>query len=185
MGFGDDLRGDVLDELFLGLERVLAVGGQSETFADAEDMRIDRHGGLVPDDGAHHVRRFASYALERLQLFDRVRYFAVIDLRQALRHLNEVFCFGAGITDGLDVFEDLIAGRYGEGFGRRVGGKKSGRDHVDAFVGALRREHHCHEALERVGEMQLTLRDRHVGFEPRENMLESLFCRHFDISIFR
>ena len=81
---------------------------QPEPFADAEDMRIYRHGGLVPDDGAHDVRGLASYALERLQLLYCVRHFAVIDLRQALRHLNEVFGFGAGVTDRLDVFEYLV-----------------------------------------------------------------------------
>ena len=178
MGFGDDLRGDVSDELFLGLQRVLAIRGQPEAFADAEDMRIDRHRRLVPDDGAHHVRGFASHALERLQLLYCVRHFAVIDLRQALRHLNEVFGFGAGITDRLDVFEDLIAGRCGEGFRRGVGGKKSRRDHVHTFVGALRREHYRHQALERVGKMQLALRYRHVRLKPRENMLESISCLH-------
>ena len=68
MRFGDDLRRDVSDELFLGLERVLAIRGQPEAFAEAEDMRINRHRRLVPDDGAHDVRGLASYALERLQL---------------------------------------------------------------------------------------------------------------------
>lgn len=179
MGFGDDLCGDVSDELFLGLERVLAVRGQTEAFADAEDMRINRHRRLVPDDGAHDVRGLSSYALERLQFLNRVRHFAVIDLRQALRHLNEVFGFGAGVTDRLDVFEDLVRRGCGEGFRRGVGGKKSRRDHVHPFVGALRREHYRHQALERVGKMQLALRYRHVRLKPRENMLESISCFHF------
>ena len=113
MRFGDDFRRDVSDELFLGLQRVLAARRQTDSFADAENMRINRHRRLVPDDGAHDVRGLASYALERLQLLYCVRHFAVIDLRQALRHLNEVFGFGAGVTDRLDVFEDLIAGRCG------------------------------------------------------------------------
>lgn len=179
MSLGDDVRGDVLNELFLSLERVLAAGSQPEAFADAEDMRIDRHGGLVPDDGTYDVRRFASYALERLQLLYRIGYFAVIDLRQARSHLNEMLGFGARVTDGLDVFEDLIAGRCGEGFRRGVGGKKSRRDHVHPFVGALRREHYRHQALERVGKMQLALCYRHVRLKPRENMLESISCFHF------
>jgi hypothetical protein len=30
--------------------------------------------------------------------------------------------------------------------------------------------------------MQLTFRNRHVGFKPSENTMESFFCRHFVIS---
>ena len=56
MGLGDDGSGDVFDQLAFRLERVFAAGGEPEPFADAEDMGINRHGGLVPDDGADDIR---------------------------------------------------------------------------------------------------------------------------------
>ena len=63
MRLGNDISGDIFDQLFLSLQGILAVGGQSQSFAHAEDMRVHSHGGLVPDDGADHVGRLASYAL--------------------------------------------------------------------------------------------------------------------------
>lgn len=39
---GDEVGGDIARQLVLGLAWRLAVGGQSEAFRDAEDMRIHR-----------------------------------------------------------------------------------------------------------------------------------------------
>ena len=70
MGFGNDVGRDVFDQLTLCLERILAVGGQTEPFADPKNMRVYRHGGLIPDDRTDYVRRFASDALEGLKIID-------------------------------------------------------------------------------------------------------------------
>ena len=113
MRFGDDVGGDVLDELAFCLEWVLAVGGQSESFGDAEDMCVHCHGRLVPDDGADDVGGLASDALKGLEVIDVIGYDAVVGGDEALRHLNQMFGFGTGITDGFDVFEDLIGGSCG------------------------------------------------------------------------
>lgn len=175
---GNEVLGDVTDELPFGLERVLAMGGEAEPFAHAEDMRVHGHGGLIIDDGTDHIGSLASHALQRLQLFNGVGHLAVIDLDEALRHSHQVFRFGAGITDGLNIREDLIGGGPGQGFRRRVGGKESRRYHVYPLVRTLRREHDRHEALEGVCEMQLTLRNRHVGLEPGQYVLKAVGCFH-------
>ena len=182
MGFGDDVGGDVLDELAFCLEGILAVGGQAESFGDAEDMGVHCHSGLVPDDGADDVGGLASDALKGLEVIDVIGDDAVVGGGEALRHLNQMFGFGTGITDGFDVFEDLIGGSCCQGFGGRVCGKEGRGDHVNALVGALGGEHDGNEALEGVGEMEFALCDRHVGLEPSENTMESFFCRHFVIS---
>ena len=148
MGLGNDICGDVLDQLFLGLQRVFAAGGESEPFGDAEDMGVHCHGGLIPYDRADHVRRLASYALQRLQVVDGRGHLAVVDLDQALLHLYQVFGFGTRVTDGLDVLEQFVGIGIGHGFGCRVGGKEIRRHHVDALVRTLRGEHDGHEALE-------------------------------------
>ena len=113
MRLGDDIRRDVLDEGFLRLERVLAVGGEPESFADTEDMGIHRHGGLVPDDRTDDVGGFASDPLQGLQVIDIIGNDAVVYLDESLRHLHEMLCFRAGITDGLDVLKHLIGGGCG------------------------------------------------------------------------
>ena len=93
MGFGDDGSRDVLDELAFGLKRILAVGREAETFADTEYMGIDRHSGLIPNDRADYVRRFASNALEGLEIIDVIGHDAVEGGDETLCHLNEVFGF--------------------------------------------------------------------------------------------
>ena len=72
---------------------------------------------------------------------------------ETLCHLDEVFGFGTGITDRFDVFEDLIRGGFGQGFGCGVRRKEGRGDHVHPFVGALGGEHHRHKALEGICEV--------------------------------
>ena len=108
MGFGDDGSRDVLDELAFGLKRILTVGRETETFADTEDMGIDRHSGLIPNDRTNDVSGLATDTLQRLQVFDVIGNDAVVGRDQTLRHLNQVFGFRSRITDGFDVFKDLV-----------------------------------------------------------------------------
>ena len=79
MGLGNDVGRDVLDQLFLGLQRVLAVRREPEPFADAEDMGVDGHGGLIPYDRADDVGGFTSDPLERLQVVYVIGHLAVVD----------------------------------------------------------------------------------------------------------
>ena len=178
MGLGDDVCRDIFDELFLRLQGILAVGGQSQPFAHAEDMRIDGHGGLVPDNGTNDIRRLASNALQGLQIVDIIRYLTAVYFYQPLRHLYQVLGFAAGITDRLNVREDIVAGGASHGFSRRVGGKERRRDEIDALVGALRREHDGHEQFEGVAVVQLRLGDGHVLCEPSKYMFEAISLQH-------
>ena len=85
--FGDNVLGNVLDELAFCLQWVFAAGSQAEAFTHAEDMGVHRHGGLVPNDGTDYIRGLAANALQRLQIVDIVGNNASIYLCQALRHL--------------------------------------------------------------------------------------------------
>ena len=113
MRFWDDGSRDVLDELAFCLEGILAVGGQAEPFGDAEDMGVHCHSGLVPDDGADDVGGLSSDTLEGLQVIYVIGDDAVVGGDEALRHLDQMFRLRARITDGLDVFEDLVGGSCG------------------------------------------------------------------------
>ena len=113
MRFWDDGSRDVLDELAFCLEWVLAVGGQAESFGDTEDMCINRHSGLVPDDRADDVGGLSSDTLEGLQVIYVIGDDAVVGGDEALRHLDQMFRLRARITDGFDVFEDLVGGSCG------------------------------------------------------------------------
>ena len=167
MRFGDDIGRDVLDELAFCLKGIFAVRRESKAFADTKDMGIDCHCGLVPNDRTDHVRGLTTDSLERLQVIDVIGNDAVVDFYQPLRHLYQMFRFGTGITDGLDVFKDFVRGGFREAFRRRVCGKEGRCDHIDPLVRALGGEHHRHKTLERIGEHQFALCDRHVGFKPR------------------
>ena len=90
---------DIFDERFLGLQRVLAVCRQSESFAYPENMRIYRHGRLIPNYRTDDVSGLATDSLKRLQVVYIIRYDAVIGLYQPLRHLYQVLGFRARITD--------------------------------------------------------------------------------------
>ena len=108
MGFGDNLGRDILHELALCLQGVLAVRRETEPFADAEDMGIYGHGRLVPDDCADDVGGLATDSLKCLEILDIIRHDTVVCFYKALRHGYQMFRFGTRITDGLDVFEYLV-----------------------------------------------------------------------------
>lgn len=185
MRFGDDVCGDIADELSLCLERVLAVGGEAEPFADTEDVGIYRHRRLLPDDCADYVGCLSSHALQGLQVVDVVGYLAVIDLHQALCHLNQMLRFRAGITDGFDVLKDLIAGSLRKLPGGGVRLKECGRDYVHPFVGALGGEHHGYQQFVRVAVVQFRFRYRHIRLKPGEDIFKALFSRHSVIPLSR
>ena len=86
MRFGNQFGWDVSGELALRLQGILAVRCQSQTLCHAEDMCIDCHGRLVPDNGAHHVGGLASHSRERLQVVYVVRHFTVKNFHETLRH---------------------------------------------------------------------------------------------------
>ena len=178
MSFGNDIRRDVFDQLFLRLQGVLAVRGEAEPFADTEDMGIHRHGGLVPDDGTDNIGSFASYALERLQILDIIGNSTVIGLHQAFRHGYQMFRFGTRVTDGLDIFKHLIAGGISHGLRGGISGKEGRCHHVHALVRTLRGEHHGHQTLEGIGKNQFAFRHRHVGLKPRENVFIAFSNQH-------
>ena len=64
---------------------------KSETFAHTEDMRINRHRRLVPYNRTNDIRGLATYPLQRLQIFDSIGNFTMINLHEALRHLHQMF----------------------------------------------------------------------------------------------
>ena len=66
MRLRNDILWNILYQRFLGLQRVLAVGGQTETFAYAEDVRVHGHRWLVPYNGTNDIRSLTSYTLQRL-----------------------------------------------------------------------------------------------------------------------
>ena len=180
MGFGDDVSGDVFDQLALRLQRVFAAGGEAKAFGDTEYMGVHCHGGLLPNDRTDNIRRLASDTLERLQVFDVIGYFALIDFHQALCHLYQVFGFGAWVTDRFDVFEDFVRGGLCEGFGGGESFKEGRSDHIHPLVGALGGKHYRYQQFIGIAVVQFALSHRHVGFEPGEDIFIAFRGRHFE-----
>ena len=57
MSHGNEFLGDVAGQFALSLEGCAAIDGKSDAVGDAEDVGIDRHAGLVPDDRADDIGR--------------------------------------------------------------------------------------------------------------------------------
>ena len=79
MRLRNDIRRDIPHKCFFRLQGVLAVRGKSEPLADAEDMRVNRHGRLIPYNRTDDIGGLAAYPLQGLQILDIIRHLTVID----------------------------------------------------------------------------------------------------------
>ena len=69
MGKGNDLGRDMAHEGLLHLEgRIVALGHETETVADAEHVGVDRHGRLAKCHCLDNIGRLAAHAGQTEQL---------------------------------------------------------------------------------------------------------------------
>lgn len=70
MGCGDICFGNVSDEFLLNaVGRGAPLWHEAEAVADAEYVRIDSHGGLIPYDGLHDIGCLAADTRQTDQFF--------------------------------------------------------------------------------------------------------------------
>ena len=179
VGGGKKVGGDMGHELAFGFEGRLGIGGdEAEAVGDAEDVGVDRHGGLVEGNGHHHVGRFAADAGERLELVAVGGHLPLEVADELPCHGGEVAGFAVGVGDGADVGEYLLGG--GGGHGRGVGEslEEGGSDKVDAFIRALGGEDDGDEEGERVAVVEFCGGGGHFLLEPGEDVLVSFLACH-------
>ena len=175
---GKQVVRDVLLELQFGLQGRAGPAREPYARRDAEDMRIDRHHLLVPDDRPHDVGRLAAHTRQTLQRLEVARDLAPELRAEHPRHGGEAARLVVGVGDAAYVGVYIFGRSRGQSLRRRVGREECRRGHVDALVGALRREHHRHQKLVGILIVQLALGRRHVGREPLYDAVVSLFEGH-------
>ena len=118
---GDDGSGDMGGEHFLRLERVLTAGSESDTFADAENMRVHCHRRLLPDNGTNHVGRFPAHSRQLRELLNGIGHLSAKAFYEHACHAREVLRLAVRITHRTDITEDILGRCLCQGFGSRVG----------------------------------------------------------------
>ena len=141
---GDQFFGYVFNQLLFSLKRVFGMAGQTNPFRDPEYMGVNGHCGFVINDRGDHIGRFAAYPRQLLQVGYIVGHHPVKLPGQDPGHAREMFCFVVGIGTAADVVQYLLFVGLGHGLWCGKALHKGRGDHVDPFVGALRREDHRH-----------------------------------------
>ena len=91
MGIGNLIFLEIFGEYLLYAERRgTGIRYKTQAVTDAEDVRIDCHTRLTPDDTQHHVGCLAAYAWQSRQLLHVLRHFASVLFLQLTRHLHKV-----------------------------------------------------------------------------------------------
>ena len=122
---------------------------ESETTAEAQDVRVDRQPRQPESDRADHVGRLAPDAGQGDELLHRLRYLAVEALGDRARHCQEVPALRPEEARRADQLLDILEPRGGEGPRIGVAPEKRRGHHVHPFVSALGREDRGDEELVR------------------------------------
>jgi mycothiol synthase len=126
-------------ELVLNLDRVLEAG-ETQALAKPEDVGIDRKAGQAEGDAADHVSGLAPHTWHRDEIVQLARDLSPVALLECAGHPDQTASLGPEESGGVDDLFQLV--RVGPSEGRRIGVRREqgGSDHVDAHVGALRRQ---------------------------------------------
>ena len=114
--------------------------GKSQTPAQTADMRIDRNPWNAETISENDVGRLTSDAWKRHEIVQIAGHLSAELFDDDVAALFDVFRLVAKESRRLNEFLEFVQIRAGEIFGRGVAGKQRRSHHVDAFVGALRRQ---------------------------------------------
>ena len=148
-------------------------------------MRVDRHNLSAPEHRTHNICRLTANTWQGLQRIEVGGQLATKALDDTTREGREVLGLIVGIGYALDIFVYLLGRSLGHSLGRRVTLEELGSCHIDALVGALRRENDSYEQLEGVAEVKFALGRRHMLREVLHNATVSLFGCHICIKVYR
>lgn len=158
VGAGDECVGEMRGQFLLnGVWSGGAVVDEAQTVCDAEDVGIDRKGGLVEDDGLNDISCLASHAWKFDEVVEVVRHLTSEVLHEHLSHTHEVGSLGVRITHTFDVFEDDLWRAGSHDLRRRECLEQGRRHEIHALVGTLSREDDGNKQLKRVLILQLRL----------------------------
>ena len=163
-------RGTICHELALDALRV-GLGREAQAPREAADVRVDRDALAPPervaaDDGGG----LAAHARQAHQLLRAARHLAAVALEHGQRGRAaqgaRLLVVEAGLEDRLG---DLALVGVGERLRVGIALEQPGGDHVDALVGALRREDGGHEQLPWRPEVERAARLRILGAQAAQD----------------
>lgn len=136
----------------VGLHRLRGFAtAKAEAVGEAEDVGIDRDGGVAVEGVEHHVGGFAADAGEFFQFFSRVGDLALMLGDEQVAEGDHVFGLGAEQADGADGLAKIFFAP----FQHRLGGLDFGEEglggFIDGNIGGLGGHHHGNEQLVGVG----------------------------------
>ncbi len=174
VGVDGVFRRHALEQLLFHFQRCFS-GGQTGAVADAEDVRVHRHGRLTKTDIEHHIGRLAAHAGQGFQRFARAGYFTVELLHQNAAGLHQVLGLAAVQANGLDVALQSFQPQVQNGL-RGVGNRKEfARGFVHPHVRGLGRQQYGCEQLKVAAVLQFGAR-LGVGFaQGGEEMFDIVF----------
>src|ERR1700747_1469672 len=138
-------------------------------------VRIDNDPGCNSKRSSqHHVRSLPSHAGKREDFLHRSRHLAVTFLHDFLARTDDGFCFVMVKAGRTDFLLDIVRIRVGERRWSRILLEKTGRNHIHALIGGLRRENRRDQKLKRIVMLQCSRRCG-IGFvKPAQNRLHTL-----------
>ena len=113
VGNGQEVAGEALFELFLGLQRGLGTHRKPNPARHPENVRIHRHYLSAKEHRSNHIGGLAPHAWEPFESLDSVGHHTTKFLHQHTSHLRKVFGFVVGVGDTLDVGVNLLRGGCG------------------------------------------------------------------------
>lgn len=141
--------------------------GQSETTAEASDVRVHGKARQAECHAAYNIRCLPTDAGQRHEVLEGGRDLTIEPFLERDRHSDQALglvLIEAGRADDLLDNGGICCGQFG---GRWVGGEQCRGDNVHPRVRGLRRHDRRREQLERVAVVQLTERDRvHLSETP-------------------
>src|SRR6185436_13193663 len=156
-------------ELLLDFDRVVALG-DADAVADAQDVAIDRqarHAERVSEDDVGGLAADAGKLRQRVHVG---RHLAAVIVDQRLRHADQRLRLLAEEPCRVDRFLEVRRLRLGERPRIRISLEERRRDHVDARIGRLGRQHRGDEELVGVLVLQLGVGVRMLRLEQVEDV---------------
>ena len=159
--------------------RICRFRHQPHTMTHTVNMRIHRHRSMTKPYGTNHIRRLAPHSCQLLQIIRSLRHLTSEHLNQLARHFSQMLRLGIRITHRTDQLINIFLARLCHVLRIRITGKESRRNHVDAFVGALRRKQGSHQKLKCATELQLGSYIRQRTSEMIQYKIVSFLTKHF------
>jgi uncharacterized membrane protein len=147
-----------------------------------EDMSINRAGFMAKHHIEDHIGGLSANAGQRFERFAALRHGTTMLAQQQFGQRHDIFGFGVEQADGLDMVDQFFKPQRQHLFRCLYFFEQASGRFVDALIGRLCREHHCHKQLIGITIVKLGFRFGISGAQELEKRLDAFgtpATRHF------